>query len=76
MRIIQIIRAIYTVTYMFQFQVMIQSNNRHMSISLYLTVLAVAETIILILGEFFECVNVKVSYLGPEYNQFSHLLNR
>ena len=32
---------------------MIQPNNRHMSISLYLTVLAVAETIILILGGYF-----------------------
>ena len=49
---------------------MIQPDNRHMSMSLYLTVLAVAETIILILGGFFECVYVKVSYLWPEYIQF------
>ena len=48
---------------------MIQPNNRHMSVFLYLTVLAVAETIILILGRFFEYVNVRAPYLEPGYNQ-------
>ena len=48
---------------------MIQPNNRHISISLYLTVLAVAETIILILGGYFGCVNVRASCLGLDYNQ-------
>ena len=32
------------------FQVMIQRHNRHMSISLYISVLAVADTIVLLLG--------------------------
>ena len=41
------------------FQVMVQRHNRHMSFSLYISALAVTDTVVLICGEYFMAFNQK-----------------
>ena len=60
---------------LFILQVMIQPHNRHMSISLYISVLAVADTIALLLGKLLACkTEVSVQIITPRLstNCFIH----
>ena len=54
---------IYNCNWFWSIQVMIQRHNRHLSISLYISVLAVADTIALILGESQSFTNTRTAWI-------------
>ena len=62
------------------FQVMMQKHNRHMSFSLYISMLAVTDTICLLIGEFFQLMStqetpwtISVAYWQPM--RYCHVLS-
>ena len=66
---------IFSILFTYFFQVMIQPHNRHMSFSLYISALAVADTTVLLNGKcsslFYDITRLTLQFLGSKNSSLS-----